>query len=182
LFQGHNQFKQWMFDLMQSLKTAARKDQGELIAATTASDGVATKPTDMVYVPPRDATWSEAWRVTEGLIRLMRDEVESHGAQFWVATLSNSPQVHPNPEERNKLARALGTQDLFYPDRRIQAFAEGERIPLTPLAFAFGEYATRNKAFLHGFPGRMGTGHWNEQGNRLAGEIIAAGMCQGLRR
>jgi lysophospholipase L1-like esterase len=182
LFQAHNQFKQWMFDLRQSLKMAARKDQGDLIAATMASDAVETKPTDMVYVPPRDATWSEAWRVTEGLIRLMRDEVVSHGAQFWVATLSNSPQVHPDPEERNKLARALGTQDLFYPDRRIQAFAERERIPLTPLAFAFGEYATRNKSFLHGFPGHMGAGHWNEEGNRLAGEIIARGMCRGLRR
>jgi hypothetical protein len=37
---------------------------------------------NLIYRPPLDARWEEAWRVTEALLRLMRDEVRERGAQF----------------------------------------------------------------------------------------------------
>lgn len=35
-----------------------------------------------IYLEPNDPDWEEAWRVTEGLIVLMRDEVAEKGADF----------------------------------------------------------------------------------------------------
>ena len=39
-----------------------------------------------IYLEPSDPLWQEGWRVTEGLIVLMRDEVRKKGADFWVVT------------------------------------------------------------------------------------------------
>ncbi len=49
-----------------------------------------------VYSEPKDETWKDAWRVTEGLIAEMANEVRSHGASFWVVTLSTGIQVYPD--------------------------------------------------------------------------------------
>ena len=39
-------------------------------------------------------------------------------------------------------------------------------------------YAEDHHVFLHGFKNtKTGEGHWNEQGHRLAGELIAARLC-----
>jgi hypothetical protein len=43
------------------------------------------------------------------------------------------------------------------------------------LAPVFCEYAEREQVYLHGFRsnGTLGQGHWNEDGHRLAGKVIA---------
>jgi len=34
------------------------------------------------------------------------------------------------------------------------------------------------KGVFHGFPNtRMGSGHWNEAGNRMAADVVAASLC-----
>src|SRR5882672_4699562 len=48
---------------------------------------------NLIYLEPNNAVWNDAWRVTEGLITQMRDEVTKRGAKFVVVTLSNGPQV-----------------------------------------------------------------------------------------
>ena len=52
------------------------------------------------------------------------------------------------------------------------------------LAPLFQSYAEENKVFLHGFQssGNLGRGHWNEDGHRLAGELIARWLCREYRR
>jgi len=135
---------------------------------------------NVVYREPRDAVWKDAWRVTEGLIALMRDEVQSHGAKFLVVTLSNGIQVYPNPEVRSSFLKRVEAEDLFYPDRRIGTFCAKDGIALITLAPGMQKYADQNKAFLHGFPGSMGEGHWNQLGHRVAGEMIARDLCAGL--
>lgn len=131
-----------------------------------------------VYAPPKDATWAEAWRVTEGLIGQMRDEVESHGAQFWVATLSTGIQVHPIDSVRQGFVKRLGVDNLFYPDQRIAALCGREHIKVITLAPAMAQYADSHHTYLHGFDGAsLGFGHWNIAGNRVAGELIAAALC-----
>jgi len=56
----------------------------------------------------------EAWRVTEALLTIMRDEVSGHGARFWIAT--------------------LGSGGPFYADLRIRDFARREGIPVFTVA------------------------------------------------
>jgi hypothetical protein len=128
-----------------------------------------------VYLEPTDPAWQEAWRVTEGLLTLMRDDIQAHGARFLVVTGSSSIQVYPDLTARQNFARALGAGDLFYPDRRITALGARAGIEVLNLAPTLQEYADQKKVFLHGTDG---FGHWNAVGHRLVGEIVGDRLCQ----
>ncbi|MCM3871042.1 MAG: SGNH/GDSL hydrolase family protein [Pyrinomonadaceae bacterium] len=128
-----------------------------------------------VYVEPGDPVWAEAWRITDGLILLMRDEVKAHGAQFLIVTGSSSIQAYPNPAVRLDFMRSLGIGDLFYPDRRIKALGEREGIEVLNVALMLQEYADQNRAFLHG---TNGVGHWNALGHRLVGNRVSEKLCE----
>jgi hypothetical protein len=128
-----------------------------------------------VYREPTDPAWVEAWRVTEGLMLLMRDEVRAHGSKFLIVTGSTGIQVYPDPKVRQDFMRRLGVNDLFYPDRRIKALGEREGIEVLNLAPALQEYADQSGAFLHG---KDGFGHWNVVGHRVAGEQIIEQLCE----
>lgn len=134
---------------------------------------------NLIYREPTEAVWKEAWRVTEGLITLMHDEVKSRGAKFLVVTLSNGIQVHPDPQGRRAFMQNVGATDLFYPDRRIEALCEREGINVLTLAPTLQAYAEQQKVFLHGFDENIGSGHWNALGHRVAGELIAQKICDG---
>ena len=135
---------------------------------------------NVIYREPRDAVWTDAWRVTEGLIAMMRDEVQSHRAKFLVVTLSNGIQVYPNHEVREIFLKRVDAKDLFYPDKRIGTFCAKEGIAVITLAPGLQAYADLNKTFLHGFRGGIGLGHWNSLGHQLAGEMMARELCGGL--
>lgn len=133
---------------------------------------------DAIYRTSRDAQWQEAWRVTEALLVAMRDEVRTHGARLIIVTLSNSSQVHPDPIIRQQFLRRLGVDNLFHPDRRIKTFGERMGIEVIILAPILQQYAEQHHLFLHGFPATgLGRGHWNAQGHRVAGELIAQYFC-----
>jgi hypothetical protein len=152
---------------------AEQEDQRRRLLALGVSDPAAA--------PYRAATHPaliEAWRVTEGLLAAVRDETRARGARFWIVTLSNSPQVFPDPGVRRAFMREIGVDDLLYPDRRIREFARRQEIPVVTLAVPLAEHAERHGVFLHGFPtSTPGVGHWNDTGHRVAGEIIAAELC-----
>lgn len=133
---------------------------------------------NLIYLEPGNAEWNEAWRVTEGLIKTMRDEVRTRGAQFVVVTLSNGIQVVPNPQVREAFMKRLGIADMFYPDNRIKTFCDRETIAVITLAPDLQRVAENNKVFLHGFGANIGNGHWNPVGHRAAGELIAKKLCQ----
>lgn len=134
---------------------------------------------NLVYLEPADAVWNDAWRVTEGLILEMRDEVTTRGAKFVVVTLSNGPQVLPDPKLREGFKERFSITNLFYPDDRIKSLGAREGIPVVTLAPELQEFAQRNNVFLHGFGENIGNGHWNATGHRVAGELIAKKMCEG---
>ncbi len=137
---------------------------------------------NMIYLVPVDPAWNDAWRITEGLIVLMRDEVKGKGAKFLVVTLSNGIQVNPDPLVRQELIKRMGVDDLFYPESRIKALGERERIPVLNLALTLRGYAEQHKIFLHGFKKGIGNGHWNTVGHRIAGEQIAQRLCEEIAK
>jgi hypothetical protein len=134
---------------------------------------------NLVYVEPGNAIWNDAWRVTEGLITAMRDEVKARGAKFVVVTLSNGPQVLPSANVREEFKRRFGITDLFYPDNRIKSLGAREGVLVLTLAPELQEFAERNNVFLHGFGKDVGNGHWNQTGHRRAGELLAKKICEG---
>lgn len=134
---------------------------------------------NLVYLEPGNAVWNDAWRVTDGLILEMRNEVAARGAKFVVVTLTNGPQVLPDPEVREAFKKRFGVTDLFYPDNRIKSMCAREGIPVITLAPELQEFAQRNSVFLHGFGENIGNGHWNATGQRVAGELIAKKLCEG---
>jgi hypothetical protein len=135
---------------------------------------------NLVYLEPDNAVWNDAWRVTEGLLVEMGGEVAKGGAKFIIVTLSNGPQVLPDAKSREAFKSRFGITDLFYPDNRIKALGKREGIPVITLAPELQEFAEHNKVFLHGFGENIGNGHWNATGNRVAGELIAKKICEGV--
>lgn len=130
-----------------------------------------------VYRAPASPQWEDGWRVTEGLLVEMRDEVRARGAKFLVVTGSVAIQVNPDLSIREEFMNRLGVPNLFYPDERIKALGKHEGFDVLNLAPPLAEYASRNKVVLHGNE-TNGSGHWNEIGHRLAGELIAQELCR----
>ncbi len=136
---------------------------------------------DEVYLPPPNDEWREAWEWTEAILEAMQRDVRAHRARFYVATLSNAVQVDPDPAVRERYRAAIGADDLFYPDRRVAEVGARAGFEVLTLAPALREYAERHRVRLHGFPNtRMGTGHWNERGHRVAGQLIGRWLCREL--
>jgi hypothetical protein len=135
---------------------------------------------ETIYREPTTKEWQEAWRVTEGVLVRMRDEIAQKRAHFVVVVLTNGVQVNPDVAVRKAFARSLGVKDLFYPDRRVERFCQSHGIPVLLLGPYFQKYATQHHVFFHGFGDNLGTGHWNQNGHRLAGQIIAKWLCPQL--
>src|SRR5216683_5658007 len=133
---------------------------------------------NMIYLEPQDENWKEAWRVTEGLILKMRDEVNQKGARFILVPLSNAIQVYPDQLVRQNFMNQIGVSTMFYPNLRLKALAGRENIDFLDLAEPMQAYADQNKVFLHGFGSDEGNGHWNATGHRVVAELIAQHLCQ----
>lgn len=134
---------------------------------------------DEVHLPPATAEWKEAWRVTEGVLRLMRDESRARATPFAVVTLTRGIQVTPDREKKERFLRELGAEDLFYPERRLREFGEREGIPVLNLAPTMAKEAEERQVYFHAYRSTPGIGHWNEEGHRAAGERIAAWLAAG---
>lgn len=132
-----------------------------------------------IYREPGDAVWEDAYRITEKLILVIRDEVQAKGAKFLVVTLSNGIQVNPDHSAREKFMQTFRVEDLFYPDHRIKLLGERENFGVLNLAPSLQSFAERNNVYLHGFGQTLGRGHWNADGHRVAGEMIAQRVCDG---
>jgi hypothetical protein len=135
---------------------------------------------NVIYREPPDEVWRDAWLVTERLLAEMNAEVKSHGARLYVVTLSNGIQVYPDPAARAAFQQRVGAPDLFYAERRFKSVGEREGFPVYNLAPDLQAYADRTKVFLHGFGAQRGNGHWNEEGHRVAGELLTEKLCDWL--
>lgn len=182
IIQGHHGFKVLLssWRARRAQKPAAPPNEaGDVQKSDLLSRTEELGVDNLVYLEPGNPVWNDAWRVTEGLILDMRDEVKARGATFVIVTLSNGPQVLPSPAVREQFQKRFGATDLFYPDNRIKSLGSREGIPVITLAPELQQFAERNSVFLHGFGENIGNGHWNATGHRVAGELIAKKMCAG---
>ena len=174
------------------LRLTEWRDRRRAAQATPAQPGTNAKraaPTageigmeNMTYLEPQDDNWKEAWRVTEGLIGQMSDEVRQKDAKFVVVTLSNAIQVYPDPAVRQNFMQHIGVSTVFYTNERLKALTGREQIDFLDLAEPMQAYAEQNKVFLHGFGSDLGgNAHWNQSGHRLAADLIAQKLCQNVR-
>ena len=161
-----------------ALRTVGRTRVAMLDAKQKANSAGVAGLEYTIYAPPTDAIMQSAWKVTEGLLLLMRDEVQSHGAEFRIVTLATRPQVIPDRGKQLEFMHKVGVSDLAYADDRIRQFGAREGIPVINLAPSLSEFAQTHQAYLNGFNRvNIGTGHWNETGHRVAAETIAHELC-----
>jgi hypothetical protein len=131
-----------------------------------------------IYRPPADQAWRDAWAVTDALIAEIAGEAAAHRARFLAVTLDTGVQVMPDPAMRRAFMQRQGVGDLFYPDEQIEALGRSRGFAVLALAPELQRYAEAHHAYLHGFDNTpMGFGHWNAEGHRLAGELIAGRLC-----
>lgn len=128
---------------------------------------------DEVHLPPTDPDWQEAWRVTEGIIRMMHEECRRHDTPFAMVTLTRGIQVTPDREQKEKFLRRLGVEDLYYPERRLADLGEREGIPVLNLAPAMAKQAEERQVYFHAYRDSLGIGHWSPEGHMAAAELIA---------
>jgi hypothetical protein len=96
-------------------------------------------------------------------------------------TGSNPIQVFPDPAARAAFLARLGPgADLLYPERRFEEIGHRQGLVILSLAPELQAYADEHRVFLHGWPGDIGNGHWNENGHRVAGELLAQKLCERL--
>ncbi|MBA3765754.1 MAG: SGNH/GDSL hydrolase family protein [Acidobacteria bacterium] len=133
------------------------------------------------YRPPNDQVWNDAWAVTDHLLTGMSDEVAKGGAKFLVVSLGSPIEVNPDPRMREEFIKRLGVSDLSYPDQRVRKLGERAGFEVLSLTRPLQSYAEQQKIFLHGFGRTLGTGHWNADGHRVVGEVIAQKLCEWFR-
>jgi hypothetical protein len=140
-----------------------------------------SRPEDYVRLwsiaPPANEEMRSAWAVTEAFLEMMNEECIRHGAEFWIVPTDAPQQVDWRPSVRETLMKRAGVPDLYYPNRRYMDFAAQRNIKSVSLAPGLLQYALEHQVFLHGFFNTdPGDGHFNVEGNRVAGELLAEGM------
>lgn len=158
-----------------------RQQEGQLAAGKGGAASPTANPSyryEAVYLEPADPNWREGWRVTEDLITLLRGEVTAKGARFMVIITGTDRQAYHDPEVPKLLQQQLKIPDLYYPNRRIIALGQSKGFPVLDLTPGLTEYAQKNNRALHGFGD--GYGHWNEEGHRVAAELLTQRLCSDI--
>lgn len=164
----HSRVAQLVNRVRHSRRKSERQQQ---IAGAVEGEEVGMR--DEVHLPPSTPEWREAWRVTEGILRLMHEECRRHDTPFAIVTLTRGIQVTPVGERKENFLRELGVKDLYYPERRVAAFGKRQGIPVLNLAPTMAEQAEEGQVYFHAHHDSLGIGHWNEAGHRAAAELIA---------
>jgi hypothetical protein len=129
---------------------------------------------NLIYRSPINRDWQDAWKVTEAEIEMTGQNVRAHHAVFLLVIIGTGIQLMPDAGFQAAYMRAVGGTDILYPSHRLTAFAERNSFQVLDLVSPMSTYAQDHHVYFHGFPNTsMGTGHWNEAGNRFAAGLIA---------
>ena len=145
-----------------------------LIRVRRGAHGPESIPLDyFVYAVETDEVWREAWEETERLVAGARDAARELGASYAVASAS-TPQGVLGPEAglRQLIASypAMGDLewDLDLPDRRMEELCRRNGIPFLTLEPTFRTEKAKGRTLHWRYDG-----HWNADGNDLAGKLLA---------
>jgi hypothetical protein len=137
---------------------------------------------DEIYAPPTTEPWRDAWARTEAILARFSADAREDGSRLVVVTLSNAIQIDPDAAVRERYRLSVHSEDLFYPDHRIAASGASGNYAVLELAPRLLAYAEEHHVQLHGFANTtMGTGHWNEEGHRVAAMTTAPWLCDLVR-
>jgi hypothetical protein len=171
-----------------NLMGSGRSQLRQMIRAARTKPHVPLKPmpkgvepglNNLIYGPPANEAWREAWSVTDDQIDLMNREVTAHGALFLVATFATGIQDDPDHELRIRFMRMVHSENLVYPDDHLRDRGQQRGFAVINLPKPMQEYAEVHQVYLHGFPNTaLGTGHWNEDGHRVAGTLLGERIRQ----
>ena len=130
-------------------------------------------PSYYVYAEDQDEEWHAAWRATEDLILQTKAAVNAIEARYVVVAASTPHGVWGAEEGLQRLmVEYAGMKelewDLDQPDRRMEQLCQENDIPFLALEPLF-RLETAKGPRLH-FPVN---GHWNPEGNDLAGRLMA---------
>jgi hypothetical protein len=133
---------------------------------------------EQIYREPGNPAWSDAWRVTEALIAQFHQETTAIGSRFLVMVVPHAVEFHPNPMVRAEFAKRVGVKDLSYPDSRLRDIAQRLGFPALILSKELGRYSLVTGQALCGFANtRLGWGHFNAEGHRIAGKLLATAIA-----
>lgn len=125
---------------------------------------------------------AHAWDLTERLIRTFAAEVEANGSRFLLAVLPTGPQLYPDLWA--EILAAAGDDsshfDPEYPERRILSFCEAEGIACLTLLESLRAVADKDAVGDDRLFYDNGRRHFNDEGNRLAAEIIYDFLGSGI--
>ena len=147
------------------------------------TDGAETGLAMQAFREPDTPEWQDAWAVTDRLVVEIAGEAKAHGAAFVVLMANCGIEVDPQDAVRERVMERLGVTDLLYPERRMAAPGAAHGFTVIRLAEAMRKYCQDHQVYLHGFANtRLGTGHWNETGHYVAGELAAAHLIKSSGR
>ncbi len=138
-------------------------------------DSIAAIPFDyLVYRTEYDEAWERAWRQTSEILEQTHAFARARNADHYVVSASTPHGVRGREKGITWLTRAYPAMtayewDLDRPDRRLGRICRQLGIPLLLLEPRFREESKSSRTPLH-WPI---DGHWNVEGNRLAGQVIA---------
>ena len=133
---------------------------------------------DEIHLPPTTPNWQEAWRVTEGILRLMHEECRRKNTPFAMVTLTRGIQVSLAREKKGRFLSQLGVKDLYYAERRLAELGKREGIPVLNLAPTMAKQAEERQVYFHAEGDSLGIGHWSKEGHQAAGELIAPWLAK----
>jgi len=128
----------------------------------------------LVYAVEADEEWKQAWLETEDLIVATRALSRALGAQYLLASASTPQGVLGAEAGLEKLLETYPAMqgrrwDLSLPDSRMAALAVRNGISFLALEPSFRDEQAAGRILHWPFDG-----HWNVEGNDLAGELLAA--------
>jgi lysophospholipase L1-like esterase len=153
-------------------KTALRQARAAFRARRAELEAV-----DLVFASPEPPVVSRAWALTGAIVRELARECAERGSQLVLVAAPAAAQVYDDLwGELSRRARGASVGvDREHPERRMAKIAAEADIPFLALVQAFRE-RTPSRSSLEVaerlyYEGRF---HWNDEGNGLVAEALAA--------
>ncbi len=126
-----------------------------------------------VYRRVPDPEWAEAWRVTEALIRAVRDEAVRMGARFLMVPIPGAVELAaPDAVVKDFPGYTAKDYDLAAPKHRLQRLAEVDGMEYVSIFDAFSaDLRTRNGALTDLY--FWCDGHLAPRGHQVVAQAIA---------